>query len=107
MNQIYLERSKDLELLNAYTSQAGIDISVNKLTDQQGIILFNLILKDYKTGKISVDNLSTLCELMYGKFSTGSDIYDLLLNGAEIEWYIRNEPAIAADFICDLLTFFK
>lgn len=107
MSKMFSEKPKDLQLLLSYTTKIGIDSKANKLSEKMGKELFNVIVKDYKDGLISVDELSALCELMYDKFDFSSETYTLLSNGAEIEWYIRNEPKIASDFIEDILNFFK
>jgi len=103
MNEMHDDRPEDLDLLFSYTKKIGINFDVDRISEKLGKELFVLIIKNYRSGVVSVDSLSALCELMYGKFDPLSDMYELLLNGAEIEWYIRNEPGKAAIFIEDLL----
>ncbi|MDQ3008472.1 MAG: hypothetical protein M3Q81_02655 [bacterium] len=101
------ETNRLKNVLNFYESKSGINANLERISEADGKILFNLLIDDYKEGLVSVDDLSLLCEMMYAKFDRLSDMYFLLLNGAEIEWYIRNEPDVAADFISDLLKAFK
>lgn len=90
-------------LAHHYTDRVGIDASKDLLSDSEGRKLFEQIVVDYVDGKICVDDLSFLCEQFYGKFSPYSDIHSILLMGAEIEWYIRHKPHVAADCTVDLI----
>jgi hypothetical protein len=54
----------------------------------------------------------TLCEkllvVLYNKKDGGnSDLFMIFHYGAELSWYIRNEPARAAEFLQIVLDFYK
>lgn len=54
--------------------------------NDEGKQLFTEIIADYKKGIVSADD---------------TDLYSLLLSGAEIGWYIRHEQDFAAETIKD------
>jgi len=95
------------QLLNLYLIKAGLNNNKTLFPDSDGEKLFKIIVQDYVTGTISVDDLSTLCELFYSKLDRQSDLYSLLLMGAEVEWYIRHKPQKAANTIEDLIKTFS
>lgn len=101
------ENTRLKRLLKRYATSISLDLDKEKLTELEVTNLFQLILTEYVKGKVPVDDLSMFCEMVYGKLNVESDLFSLLLMGAEIEWYIRYEPQIAADAITDLLKTFK
>ena len=105
--EIYVQTSKLDKILNEYATSLNLNINNSKLSEAIGKMLFQKIITDYINGKISVDDLSLLCEKMYAKFDVNTTMYSLLLYGAEIEWYIRHEPLSAACAIEDLIKNFS
>ncbi len=101
------EMDRRVKLLNDLAKKAVVHFDLEKISEADGKKLFSYIIKEYREGLVSVDDLSSLCELMYGKFDTLSETYSHLLNGAEIEWDIRNQPISAGHSISEILEFFK
>jgi hypothetical protein len=89
-----------------YGGLVAVDVEKDRLTEDEVRKLFTRILRDYVSGAISVDDLSLLCEGVYGKLPPLSDMYSLLLGGAELEWYLRHNPSAAASELEDLLRAF-
>lgn len=94
-------------LLELYGVMSNVDVSRDMIPEFEGDRLFKFIVADYIQGIVSVDDLSALCEMCYGKLSINSDLHGLLLSGAEIEWDIRHTPLSAASSIETLIRKFS
>ena len=101
------EMDRRRELLEDFVKKADVSINSEQVSEADGKKLFAFIIKEYQEGRVSVDDLSSLCEQMYGKFNPLSEAYSHLLNGAEIEWDVRNRPIAAGYSVSELLQFFK
>lgn len=102
MNDIYKERAKEYSLLQKLANHTQVNVDADKISDADCRKLFTLIINQYKENKLSGNELSALCELVYGKLSTDSKLYDLLQLGAEIGWYLKHQPNLAEETIDDL-----
>jgi len=106
-NTVDKEMARMRQLLESLAGAAGITLTSDSLSEPAGENLFHHIIAEYRQGRISVDDLSALCELVYGKLPPHSGLYSLLLSGADIEWDIRHTPIAAANTIAELLSRFK
>lgn len=93
-------------LLTKYAVAANVNIALPRISENKGKQLFQLITSDLVNGKISVDDLSSLCEMVYVKINPDTDLHSLLLMGAEISWYIRHKTQVAAQAIENLIRVF-
>ena len=101
------EMDRRRKLLKDFAENTHIDVDSERMSEKDGKKLFSFIINEYREGRVSVDDLSALCEFMYGKFDPLSQTYSHLLNGAEVEWDIRNKPIGAGYSISELFQFFK
>ncbi len=107
MNEISYDRSKDEALLKKYAKISKVDIEKEIIDSYECHKLFRPILTDYFEEKISPDDLSTLCELMYLRLPQSSELFSLLLDGAELSWELRHNPIAAAAIIEELIKEFQ
>lgn len=101
-------RQDNVKLLYHYAEKVGLNksnVDADRMNESYGRLLFKSIVTDYQNGQVSVDDFSALCELVYQKLE-GTDLFELLLNGAEIEWYMRWNPEVGATYIRDLINEF-
>ena len=100
MAQKYLLREKNIELLYSYGQKTSVDVNIEEMSEENGKRVMSKIIKDFQAGLISCDDVSALCELLYAKFEyPDSDLHDLLLLGAEIEWNLRWDPITAGNYL--------
>jgi len=81
-------------------------------TDQHFEALFLRCTREFLAERLGFDDYSTACEVMLELYmplqkQLPPQWHDLLLEGAELSWYIRHEPDTALDFLKDLLEFYK
>lgn len=73
------------------------------ISDQELERLFVKCTRDFLTYELSFDDYSSLCEkmliMLQNKGGHQVDLYSLLHYGAELSWYIRNNPSRAASFL--------
>jgi hypothetical protein len=105
--KITQEQTRLTRLLKGYSDKVGLDADQDKVSESYGEKLFKVIIQDYVVGIISVDDLSSLCEMFYSKLDIKTELYSLLLMGAEVEWYIRHRPPLAASAIENLVRKFS
>lgn len=96
-------KNQSSTLLAKYAGVANVKTTLPRISEIKGKQLFKLIISDFINGKISVDDLSSLCEMVYVKINPDIELHSLLLMGAEFNWYIRHKPLIAAYAIQDLI----
>lgn len=101
------ETARVKKLIEDLAKEANADITFHQLGELEGRKFFMYIVNEYREGRISVDDLSFICELMYQKFYPDSDTYKRLKTAAEIEWEIRNTPIAACYAISELMEFFN
>lgn len=102
-------------LLEACLQRAGVSREAQPMREREAKQVFNVFFEDYLAYHLSVDTMSSLCEqlsnrLMIDEALTtfrGTDILGILLLGAEISWYIRNDPPKAADLLEEVRAFHK
>lgn len=107
MTDTHLTINTPDKALNSYATEIGVNIEQDNLSEVEAFKLFQIILWDYLKEKISPDDLSSYCEMIYGKVPVGSRTFSILLEGAEMSWELRNNPTVAADTISELLKFFQ
>ncbi len=105
-NEINPEIARLKKLLTNYCDEVGINPDQKTWSNTETHQLFHLIISDYIEGRVSVDDLATLCELSYLKLPPETSLFSTLLSGAEIEWDIRHNPFSAADTIEELVLVF-
>lgn len=105
--KIYPEIERLKSLLNSYAQMADVNLEKDNVSESEGDKIFQHIIDDYVKGIVSVDDLSSLCELSYAKINSDSSLRGLLLSGAEIEWDIRHKPLSALSSIEDLVRRYK
>lgn len=99
----YPFKSDVIQLLYSYVLRVGLDshnVDGESVNEDYCQLIFSVILKDYKEQKLSPEDLSALCELMWQKCKRYSDV---LLEGAEVAWYLRNNPPLAAEALSNLM----
>ncbi|MEX0895676.1 MAG: hypothetical protein WDZ94_01910 [Patescibacteria group bacterium] len=101
-----MKKNKQESTLYKYAESISIDLDQSKLSESKVSELLRLLLAEYLKGQLSIDDVSIFCGLLYGKLDLNSDLFSVLLMGAEIEWHIRHEPETAVDSILDLLDAF-
>src|SRR5690606_32491893 len=99
----YRLRKRDAAFLYSYSEKINANIEVDEMPTNESKKLMIEVFKDFQAGHLSADDVSAVCELLYAKFEhTDPDLYDLLLLGSEIEWYLRWDPMKAGDFLNEL-----
>lgn len=98
--------------LAKYLANEGITSLDLNVSEKQLEKLFLVFTKDFLEYQIFFDDYSTLCEkllvaLRDTKNRINSDLYTIFHYGAELSWYIRNEPVRGAHFLEILLNYYK
>lgn len=98
------------EKLATYLEKSDITSLDTKLTDTKLRFLLLIFTKDFTESKLSFDDYSSLCEKLLGvlqnkKDGTDSDLFMICHYGAELSWYIRNEPVRAGNFLQKVLDY--
>lgn len=84
-------RSIKPEVVNNYLKKTGKD-SLEKLSYDEACEIFKTIIKDFKNGKLSVDDFSNFGFLLFHKFAKSypeSDLFKATLMSSEISFDIR------------------
>lgn len=107
---------KDIKALNKklkqYLKSEGIRTLDAKVPNNQLKNLLLLFIGDFLNYNLFFDEFSSLCEeilvVLYNR-ETGdrSDLFMICHYGTELNWYIRNEPSRAAEFLQAILDFYK
>ena len=100
-------RVKPLTLLEGYGNTVGFDIHKDPIFENEAKTLFEVIISDYLTRRVSVDDLCSFCELIYTKLSPSSRTFSILRAGTEISWDLRHDPFSAAGKIDELVKTFE
>lgn len=101
------ETTRVEKLIQDLAKEVNANITFHQLEELEGRKFFMYVINEYREGRVSVDDLSFICELMYKKFYPDSDTYKRLKTASEIEWEIRNTPIAACYAISELMEFFK
>ena len=105
---------KDLkELIAAYSSRLGFNCLGPQTMAHEVEGIFVLFFEDYLKYNLSVDTMSSLCEQLFEltkrteaiKLTKDEDIDDILILGAEVSWYVRNDPLRAAQFLLEMQSY--
>lgn len=106
---------KAVEALNKklakYLKKEGLtSLNVN-VSEKQLEKLFFSFTEDFINYQLSFDDFSSLCEelskVFWNKKNThNSDLFSICDLGFELSWYIRNEPARAAEFLETMLDYY-
>jgi len=113
MKKNYEEATNALDQkLAEYLEKEGISSLDLNVTEEQLEKLFFVFTKDFLEYQIFFDEYSTLCEKLMIVLrdipkSNYSCLYSICVYGAELNWYIRNEPSRAAEFLQTILDFYK
>ncbi|OGJ37363.1 MAG: hypothetical protein A2182_04340 [Candidatus Pacebacteria bacterium RIFOXYA1_FULL_38_18] len=86
-------------------------ISIAEVSEEQIKKLLLTFIKDFLKYQLFFDDFSSLCEkllevLQNKKPHTDSDLFMICHYGAELSWYIRNEPARAVEFLETMLNYY-
>ena len=112
MDKIFGQDTKTKKLFLSYLSKSNIK-SVEELVDNQNyIIYFKTTTKNFLEHKLDTDDYSILLEKLWAILSGNPNtrdqkITDIALLGAELEWYLRNDPIKAGEFLNEVLNFYK
>lgn len=112
MKQYYEVRAELLDKrLNSYLSEEGL-VSVEEASETQLKNLVFAFIKDFLDHQLSFDDLSSLCQEIFVVLQNkpdreDSDLFSMCNYGAELNWYIRNEPVRAADFLETILEWYR
>lgn len=112
MKQYYEERAEALDKrLTIYLSNEGL-ISVEESSEMQLKSLLFAFIKDFLDHQLPFDDLSSFCEKVFIALRDipdrkDSDLFSICNYGAELNWYIRNEPIRAADFLETILEWYR
>jgi hypothetical protein len=98
--------------LAKYLAEEGLTSLDPSVLDRQLERLFFTFTRDFLKYQIFFDDYSTLCEkllivLQDKEKRRGSDLFSICNYGAELSWYIRNNPARAADFLDIMLRYYR
>lgn len=105
--------NKDLDKkLEKYLELENIVVLDIKTTDRKIENLLLVFVEDFLSYKLFLDDFSSLCEKMLGvlqnkKKDVDSDLFMICHYGAELSWYIRNEPSKAASFMESILKYYE
>lgn len=103
MLERYIHKQEDVKLLYSYVEKVGLttsNVDGETVNEDYCRLIFTAIMQDFLAHKLSVHDLSSLCELMWQKCERYSS---LLLGAAEINWDIRHAPQTAATEIQELI----
>lgn len=112
MKQYYEGRAEVLDKkLNSYLGKRGL-ISVEEASETQLKSLLSVFIKDFLKHQLSLDDFSSLCGETFVVLQNKSDrkdstLFSICNYGAELSWYIRNEPIRAADFMETILEWYR
>jgi hypothetical protein len=112
MKQSYQEAAEDLnKKLTYYLSREGLT-SIEAASEKQLEDLLSAYIKDFLNYQLFFDDFSSLCEqnLSVLQNRTGendTDLFWICHYGAELSWYIRNEPIRAGHFLERILEWYK
>lgn len=103
------------DIFNSYLKKLNLN-SENELDDVKTELIFAMAFKDFKIGKISLDNFSEISGCLFHKLKRGmmqsSHFGSVLLNASELNFYIRNFDSDTSiknftDFMTDVENYFK
>lgn len=95
--KLTIETKFPQEMYDKYLFQTGVEDG-NKMSLSQMDKIFLLSRDDFITGKLGLDEFSDICNNLFGyiveKIDSGKDmqIMDVLLAGAELSFYVRQNP---------------
>ena len=95
-----------------YLKTEGITILDAETTENQLKKLLAIFVNDFINYKLFFDDFSSLCEkilvvLQNKKARSDPDFFMICHYGAELSWYIRNEPARAGHFLERILEYYR
>lgn len=98
--------------LAKYLEKVGISNLDANTPEQTLKWLLAVFVKDFLDYQLFFDDFSSLCEkllvvLQNKKNESDSDLFMICHYGAELSWYIRNEPERAANFMQTILNFYE
>jgi len=99
------------KLFYTYLEQLNLK-EVDELTSNTFQELFWVTTEDFIDMKLDLDEYSSLLEKMW-TYSWNepaikdSKVVDMCLLGAELSWYVRNDPKTAGDYLNEILEFYK
>ncbi len=104
MKQNYEKAAEALEKKLAGYLKKGKLTSLPEASEEQIKKLLLKFIDDFLKYQLFFDDFSSLCEkllevLQNKKPHADSDLFMICHYGAELSWYIRNEPARAAEFL--------
>ena len=112
MEQKYEEVLEELnKRLTSYLRKEGLT-SVTESSEKDLKRLVFAFIKDFLEYQLSFDDFSSLCEQILIELQDrsdrrDSDLFSICNYGAELNWYIRNEPVRAADFLETILEWYR
>ena len=97
--------------LNKYLKDFSVD-SLEELSIEQANKFFIKIIKDFKEGKLTLDELSVFGENIFhkiGKKHTKDDIFQASLSASELSFYVRVPEGFknVSSFLSDVEEFYK
>jgi hypothetical protein len=112
MKKYYEVRAEALDKrLTSYLSKEGL-VSIEVASEEQLKSLVIDFVKDFLNHQLTFDDLSSLCEKVFVVLQEkpdrkDSNLFSMCNYGAELNWYIRNEPVRAADFLETILEWYR
>ncbi|MGI5827554.1 MAG: hypothetical protein ACOX6V_00865 [Patescibacteria group bacterium] len=110
-SDIFGEDIKIKKLFYTYLEQLKLK-GMDELTSNTFQELFWVTTEDFIDMKLDLDEYSSLLEKMW-TYSwdepaiKDSKVADMCLLGAELSWYVRNDPKTAGDYLNEILEFYK
>ena len=97
--------------LRKYLDAFGVD-SLDKLSIEEGNKFFVKIIGDFKSGELTLDELSVFGENIFhkiGKKHTKDDIFQASLSASELSFYVRVPEGFknVSSFLSDVEEFYK
>ena len=112
MDKIFGQDTKTKKLFFSYLKKINL-ISTDDLIDNQNYtIFFKSITNDFLLQKLNTDKYSILLEKLWITLNNNvntrpAQITDIAKLGGELNWYLRNSPVKAGEFLKKILDFYK
>ena len=112
MKKIFGSDTITKKLFFSYLRKTNIKSLKHLLDNQNYISFFKTITQDFLNEKLDTDDFSVLLEKLWIVLSKNKNTKDdkitfTCLLGAELEWYLRNDPVKAGEFLKQILDFYN
>jgi len=112
MQKIFGQDTKTKEIFYSYLKKIGVKSKKDLIDSQNHTTLFKVLTNDFLEQKLDTDDYSILLEKFWAILSDNPNTRDqkitsIALLGAELEWYLRNDPIKAGEFLKQVLDFYK